>query len=179
LEEAFKGEGETVADIKQSLDAAIAYLSSHPEEARYADSPATAVLEENLRFTVNGPDGAAVTTDMPRSVGGTGAAPSPGWLFRAALAGCEATLIAMRAAQAGVSLSRLEVTVDSESDDRGILGISEDVPAGPLSVRIRVTARATTPDADLRSIVEEALSHCPVHDAVVRPVPITVEVDWI
>jgi uncharacterized OsmC-like protein len=168
-----------MANIKESLEAAMAYLSSHPEEARYTDPAATAVIEDNLRFIVTGPDGAAVTTDMPQSVGGTGAAPSPGWLFRAALASCEATLIAIRAAQAGVSLSRLEVTVDSESDDRGILAISEEVPAGPLSVRIRVTARAAPPGADLHSLVEEALSLCPVHDAVVRPVPITAELDLI
>ena len=72
---------------------------------------------------VEGPDGHSTATDMPRSVGGANGAPSPGWLFRAALASCEGTLIAMRAAQAGIDLSLLEEVVDSESDDRGILGM--------------------------------------------------------
>ena len=31
----------------------------------------------------------------------------------------------------------------------------------------------------LRSIIEHALSHCPVHDALARPVPITVEMDVV
>jgi hypothetical protein len=44
----------------------------------------------------------------------------------------------MRAAVDGIELSRLEVVVDSESDDRGILGIDEAVPAGPLQMRVRV-----------------------------------------
>jgi len=114
---------------------------------------------------------------MPGSVGGGDAAPSPGWLFRAALASCEATLIAMRAAGAGIDLERLQVVVDSESDDRGILGLAGDVPAGPLSVRVRVQVSAKDPSAPLRSIVEDAAVHCPVHDAVGRSVPITLEID--
>jgi uncharacterized OsmC-like protein len=163
--------------IRSSLEAAIGYLSDHPDEARYTDSVAKAILENGLRFRVEGPDGQSTATDMPRSVGGSNGAPSPGWLFRAALASCEGTLIAMRAAQAGIDLSLLEVVVDSESDDRGILGIADDVPAGPLSMRVRVRARTSGSSSELRSIVEEATALCPVHDAVTRVVPIAIEVD--
>jgi uncharacterized OsmC-like protein len=60
---------------------------------------------------------------MSTGVGGAATAPSPGWLLRASHVACDATLIAMRAAEEGVELSRLEVAVDSESDDRGILGM--------------------------------------------------------
>ena len=56
-------------------------------------------------------------------VGGGGPAPSPGWLLRAANASCIATLIAMRAAELGARLDGLEVVVDSESDDAGLLDI--------------------------------------------------------
>jgi hypothetical protein len=83
------------------------YLGAHPNEARYTDSIATATLESGLRVRVAGASGEQIATDMPPSVGGTGSAPSPGWLFRAALASCDATLIAMRAAAQGVQLSRL------------------------------------------------------------------------
>jgi uncharacterized OsmC-like protein len=155
----------------------VSYLGEHPEEGRYTDSTATAVLEGPLRVRIEGPDGYSTVTDMPSSVGGGDSAPSPGWVFRAALASCEATLIAMRAAQAGVDLSRLEVRVDSESDDRGILGMSDDVPAGPLTVRVRVSLTATRPSDEIRSLVEDATARCPVHDAVVRAVPIAVEVE--
>ena len=87
---------------------------------------------------VIGPGGESLTTDMVRSVGGTASAPSPGWLLRAAEASCVATLIAMRAAQVRIVLDELEVTVDSESDDRGILGVDESVRSGPLSGRVAV-----------------------------------------
>ncbi len=164
--------------IREALSGASAYLTEHPDEARYTDGEATARLEEGLRFRVENPDGAAVTTDMPPSVGGGGRAPSAGWLFRAALASCVGTVTAMRAAQEGVALDTLEVTVDSESDDRGILGLDPSVPAGPLSIRVRV--RVTAPGEDperLRAIAAWGSDHCPVCDTAKRAVPVSLEVE--
>lgn len=165
-------------EIRSAIEAAISYLTEHPDEARYTDSPAVATVEEGLRCRVTGPSDWAVVTDMPPSVGGGGSAPSAGWLFRAALASCIATLIAMRSAQEGVELSGLEVTVDSESDDRGILGMDDDVPAGPLSVRVGIHMGA--PDVAperLRAIAEWGAVHCPVCDATGRAVTMTREVE--
>jgi uncharacterized OsmC-like protein len=164
--------------IRQSIENAKQYLSEHPDEARYTDRPATAVMEDGLRCRVETPDGVVVVTDMPTSVGGAGSAPSPGWVARAAQASCDATLIAMRAAELGVPLQRLQVTVDSESDDRGLLGMDEAVPAGPLSsrIRVRIAAEGVEP-ARLRELVEWADRHSPVSDAVRRAVPTTVEVE--
>jgi uncharacterized OsmC-like protein len=135
---------------------------------------ATATLEKGLRFRVTGAGGEEVVTDMPSGVGGGGAAPSPGWLFRAALASCAASRVAMEAARDGVRLTSLAVDVDSESDDRGILGMEPDVPAGPLSVRIAVRASAEG-DAELDSLVRRAVARCPVAELVGREVPLTVE----
>jgi uncharacterized OsmC-like protein len=164
--------------IAESLKGAMEYLSSHTDEARYTDSPATARLTTGLRVDVEGLDGASLMTDMPESVGGDDLAPSPGWIMRAAMASCEVTLIAMRAAVEGVSLTGLEVTVDSESDDRGILGLDDSIPAGPFSVRVRVSATAEGASAEqLRSIIEWAHEHCPVTDAVARAIPLTLEIE--
>src|SRR6267154_149783 len=135
----------TNAGIREAMSGAIAYLTEHPAEARYSDSEASAVLTGGLAVTVTGPDGASIQTDMPKSVGGGGGAPSPGWLLRAAQASCLATLIAMRAAQQGVELGRIEVVVDSESDDRGILGLDDSIPAGPSSSRARVQIGGNSP----------------------------------
>jgi uncharacterized OsmC-like protein len=163
--------------IRTAIRAASEYLAQHPEEARSTDSAATATLIDGLVVRVTGPSGATITTDMVPSVGGTATAPSPGWLLRAAEASCVATLIAMRAAMLGVTLDTLEVTVDSESDDRGLLGIDDDVPAGPLSGRVAV--RLTAADADSATLVAIArwgVKHCPVCDALERPVPVTTEI---
>ena len=172
-------------EIKKALDGAAEYLTKNRADAKYTDSPATARLAslDGLAVDVTGPDNARLHADMPTSVGGTNSAPSPGWILRAAEASCVATLIGMRAAQLEVALQEVEVTVDSESDDYGILGLSDDVPAGPLSTRIIVRIAAAPPagvtantPAQLREIVDWAVAHCPVVDAVRRAVPINLEV---
>jgi uncharacterized OsmC-like protein len=164
--------------IRESIENARQYLSEHPDEARYGDHPATAVIENGLRCRVEHATGAALVTDMPGAVGGEGSAPTPGWFARAAQASCDATLIAMRAAELGVPLQSLEVTVDSESDDRGLLGMDDAIPAGPLSSRIRVRIAAAGVDPQrLRELVEWADHHSPVTDAIRRAVPTTVEVE--
>lgn len=72
-----------------------------------------AVIEEGLRTRAAGPDGQTRFCDIPTALGGGVSAPSPGWTMRAALANCEAVMIALRAAQLGVALSTLEVRVGS------------------------------------------------------------------
>lgn len=167
-----------MTEIGDALRGARGYLTQHPDEARYRDSPATARIDAGLGVIVEGADGATLRTDMPPSVGGGGAAPSPGWYLRAAHAACVATLIGMRAAEEGVTLDQLEVVVDSESDDRGITGADDAIPAGPLSTAVRIVLAADGVDADrLRAIAEWGWRHCPVDDAVRRAVPVSVEVE--
>ncbi len=166
-------------EIRTKVQGAVEYLTANPAEARYTDSPATARLTDpgGLQVAVEGPDGASLATDMPASVGGANSAASPGWFLRAAAASCVVTLIGMRAAHVGIELESVEVTVDSESDDRGILGIDETVPAGPLSTRVAIRVVSTSAD---RAAIEElcgwAVDHCPVTDALRREVPLIVEV---
>src|SRR2546427_8307553 len=110
-------------DIRDALSQAVEYLGEHRSEEKYADSAATAVLEDGLRVTVTGPEGAQLTTDMPKSIGGRGGLPSPGWVLCAAQASCLASFVAMEAARAGGTLRRVEGGVDSGSDHYRIPGI--------------------------------------------------------
>ncbi|MEX1170650.1 MAG: OsmC family protein [Chloroflexota bacterium] len=164
-------------EIREAIRATRDYLTDHPEHARSTDSAARATVVDGLVVRVTGPDGIALTTDMVPSVGGTATAPSPGWLLRAAESSCVATLILMRAATLGITLKMLEVTVDSESDDRGLLGIDDAVPAGPLSGRVLVRLTAEGIDAAvLEEIARWGVKHCPVCDALERAVPVSLEV---
>ncbi|HEX7345457.1 MAG TPA: OsmC family protein [Candidatus Limnocylindrales bacterium] len=166
--------------IREALDGALAYYAEHPADARATDSAATARLVDGLLVDVTGPSDERIRTDMVPSVGGTGSAPSPGWLLRAAEASCVATLIAMRAAMLGVRLTSVEVTVDSESDDRGLLGMDESVPAGPLSGRVVVRIGGDGVEAStLDAIARWGVKHCPVCDAVERAVPIETVVEVV
>jgi uncharacterized OsmC-like protein len=167
-----------VAGIRESIENAVNYLSEHPDEARYTDSFARATLGESLRSEVTGPEGLRLVTDMPPAIGGRGEEPSPGWLYRAALASCVASTIGMEAEREGVTLRSLEVEVDSESDDRGILGMDEAVPAGPLSTRVRVRAAGDGgAEERLREILERGARRCPAYDATRRAVDVSLEIE--
>ncbi len=168
----------SVTHIQQSIENLTNYLSEHPDKCCHTDKAATAVLEEGLRCRAEGPNGATLVSDMPKTIGGGGSAPTPGWFLRAALATCDTTVIAMRAAQLGVALTTLVVTVESESDDRGLLGMDNTIAAGPLSVRtrIRIGADGIAPER-LREIVNWAQAHSPVANAIHRAVPSKTEVE--
>ena len=163
--------------IGEAIASARSALASKPDAGPAPDRPASAVVEDRLRCRVEGPDGWALVTDMPSAVGGEGSAPTPGWLIRAAWASCAATAIAMRAAELGISLTRLEVTAESESDMRGLLGLGEGVPPGPQSARMRLRIAANgTDEQRLRELVEWADRHSPVGDALRRAVPTELEI---
>jgi len=163
--------------IAEAVAGASDYLRAHPEEARYRDSTARAELRSGLIVDVRGPGGESVTTDMPAGIGGTATTVSPGWLFRAAAAACVASLVAIRAAALDVELRGVDVEVDSESDDRGILGLDPAIPAGAHSMRIVVSIDAPSVERDvIEGVASWAVEHCPVTDSIARAVPLSVDV---
>jgi uncharacterized OsmC-like protein len=149
--------------IREAIEKVSQVLAEKPEKARVRNAPATASLVEDLKCQVKGPAGETFQTDMPAGVGGGATAPTPAWLLRAALASCNATCIAMRAAKRGVNLAKLEVTVSSESDNRGMLGLDEHVSAGlqNLRVHVRISAPGTSPE-ELAELARWGCSHSPV-----------------
>ncbi len=164
-----------MSSIGEAVAGASAYLTEHPDEARYRDSHATARLGDGLRVEVTGPGGEALRTDMPRAIGGSATVASPGWYFRAAAAACVASLIGIRAAMLGVELpaEAVEVIVDSESDDRGILALDAAIPAGVLSLRVAVSIAGGSVDrSTFEDVVRWAVDHCPVTDTARRAVPV-------
>lgn len=166
------------ARIRDAVSGVLQYFADNPDKGPVADKAATATVQGGLVCRAEGPNGAVLVSDMPKSVGGTASAPTPGWFLRAALANCDATVIAMRAAQLGIVLTRLQVTVDSVSDDRGMFGVAPDVPAGPQSMRVRVEIASADATADaLREIVHWAERHSPVGDAIRRAVPTRLEIE--
>lgn len=149
--------------IREAIERVSNAISAQPEKARARNAAATARITERLRCEIDGPHGERLVTDMPPAMGGAASGPNPGWLLRGALASCTATVIAMRAANLGVELSHVEVTVESDSDNRGILGLDDNVSAGLARVRTMVKISApTASDEELRNIVRWADAHSPV-----------------
>jgi hypothetical protein len=88
----------SASHIKESVESVIDHYRNNPDQARDAGVPVTAIIEDGLRCRVEASDGTSIVTDMPTGIGGRGLGPSPGRLFRAALASCNATLLTLRAA---------------------------------------------------------------------------------
>lgn len=168
-----------MSDIAEAVSRVVGHLEAHPDDG-YGWGTSVTATATGLRASAESPDGAVVVTDMPKGIGGGASAPSPGWLLRAALASCDATVIAMRAASVGVELDTLEVTVAMDFDDRGLMGTDNTVPAGPLSSKVSVRIGAGDADQEtLLAIVEWAERHSPVGDALSRAIPSTVDVDLV
>lgn len=150
----------TIREAIENLSSAIA---ADPSKARGKNLPATARLVEGLKCELHGPYGEQLVTDMPPAVGGGAAGPNPGWLLRGAVASCTATVIAMRAAKLGMTLSNVEVTVETDSDLRGLLGLDENVSArhAAMRMKVKISAPGQSPEA-LRELVEWAEAHSPV-----------------
>ena len=168
-------------DIAAALQRVSAVLERRPEAGLHDDAPATAHWEGDTRFVASHPNGRQVSTDMPLEFGGAGDQVTPGWLFRAGLASCTATCIAMNAASEGIALRVLVVRATSRSDTRGMLGMADTngatVPAAPHDVQLHVRIAADgMPPERLRALVERSHRQSPVPCAVRTEMPLAVQV---
>jgi uncharacterized OsmC-like protein len=174
------------AMTRQNLAGAIArvqtLLSRRPDRGLHDDAPARARWQSGTRVISSHENGTQVASDMPCQLGGSGDQVTPGWLFRAGLAACATTTIAMSAAAAGIELTELEVVASSRSDTRGALGMSDTegkpVFAGPIAVEllVRISAESVAPDR-LRSLVEQACRCAPVPAALENAIPLILRIE--
>lgn len=168
---------ETQSHIRSSLKRAREAFDRRPAAARQEDSPAIAVWTGGLSTRLLHPSPTLeLSTDMPGVLGGGGSHPSPGWYFRAGVASCMATSIAMEAVQQGITLTRLEVAAHSESDARGMLGTA-GVPSEPLRCWLKVALdSAEASETTLRALVALAESRSPMAQGLRHEVPVDLEV---
>ncbi|MET0544456.1 MAG: OsmC family protein [Variovorax sp.] len=167
---------DTQPHIRQSLLRARETFEARPSAAWKEDSPAVAVWNGGLSTRLVHPSASTLGTDMPSALGGGGDLPPPGWYFRAGVASCMATSIAMEAALQGITLTRLEVEAHSESDARGMLG-TPDVPSGPQRFWLKVSlGSADASETALRALVASADSRSPMTQGMRRQLPVELEI---
>jgi uncharacterized OsmC-like protein len=161
----------TQHDIAEAMRRAVAVFTRRPDKGLHDDVGARARWRGGMRTVATHACGVDIETDMPAELGGGGALPSPGWYFRAGIAACTTTAIAMVAAEQGIVLDHLDVEVGSRSDVRGLLGMHDtdgaEVDAGPVAMRVEVSlAAAGVDDARLRHLVDAALRRSPMQGAL-------------
>jgi uncharacterized OsmC-like protein len=169
-------------DLAQALERAANVLQRRPSMGLHEDAPATARWDGGTQVVSSHANGTQVVTDMPQELGGGGTHVTPGWFFRAGLAACATTSIAMVAARENIELRSLEVRASSRSDTRGLLGIDEadgaPISAGPrdMELRVKISADGVSPER-LRALVESALTHSPIPTAVREGVAMQLNVE--
>ena len=164
------------ATIQEAMLSVESYFRDKASPGPQADVAATAVVESGLKCRIESPDGKMVYSDMPAGVGGDASANSPGWLMRAAVASCDATLLTMRAARLGLELDRVEVRVEAMSDGRGMF-LDEGISAGSSEMRIcfRVAASELS-ENEIRELVDWTVAHSPVGTDIARAVDVKIEI---
>jgi uncharacterized OsmC-like protein len=172
----------TLQNLADAIQRAEKVLRRRPEMGLHNDAVATALWQSGTRVVSTHANGFQVSTDMPSEIGGTGDRVTPGWLFRAGLASCAATSIAMAAAAQGIELKTLEVHASSRSDTRGLLGMTDAegalVYAGPSDLRlvVRISAEGVS-QVRLQALVEEGCRCSPIPNAVQNSVPIVLRIE--
>ena len=169
-------------DIAAAMERVEAVLRRRPEHGLHDDASATARWQGGTRVVSSHANGAQMATDMPTELGGTGDQVSPGWMFRAGLASCLTTCIAMNAAAQGITLATLEVVAGSRSDTRGIFGMTDadGTTVSPASqdvtMHVHLSAPGTAPKC-LRELVAYSYRHSPVPAVLLAATPIALQVD--
>ena len=120
-------------------------LGSGVMSARLLDGLRCEAREADWRFTI----------DMPDEAGGTGAGPPPGVHGRAALASCLAIGYGICLARAGIAPKSLEVVVQADFDNRGLLGMA-DVYPGYLAVQHTLYIECDAPRDTVQAAVDQA-----------------------
>jgi len=110
-------------------------------------------------------------------VGGAGTAACSGDLLLGALAACAQLTAQMVAANMGLTVERLEVSVEGDLDLRGTLGMDPTAPVGFAAIRTRFEVVAPgASEEQLARLRERAERYCVVLQTLLQPPPI--ESSW-
>jgi uncharacterized OsmC-like protein len=146
-------------------------LSSDPAQAQ-ARFEAHHDLVGPCEVTVKVGSGHTFTVDEPAALGGSNAAANPVEYALAALGSCQAITYRVWAAQLGIRLEKVEISIDGDIDLRGFFGVDDRIRAGFNAVRINVSLSGPEEAARYRELATAVDAHCPVLDLFRNPVPV-------
>ncbi|HET6474638.1 MAG TPA: OsmC family protein [Thermoleophilia bacterium] len=148
-------------------DNAVEVLSVHGGASDLADPVHVVVSPDSM------PDVLFLSGAHP-AVGGDGDVPCSGDLLLAALAACQETTLRMVAANMGIDLEELEVSVEADWDPRGTLAMGRDFPVGITAIRAhtRVVVRGDEREERARRLLHSAERYCVILQTLQAGVPV-------
>jgi uncharacterized OsmC-like protein len=118
-----------------------------------------------------------VVSDHPEVLVGTDHGPTPVEYLLHGIAACLTSGIANIAAARGVTLTKVESSVEGDIDLLGILGLSDGtVRNGYEQIRVTFHIEGDADDATLRGIVEQSRRRSAVYDALTQPTPVVIDI---
>ena len=157
------GDGQRIADALQRLNGT---LARRPDFGRHTGSSVTTLVEGLRCETEVG--GCTIASDLRPAFGGEGSAPTPTVLLSSALGACLAMGYQLRAAEHGIELTSVRVTVETDSELGGMLRCDAAAPPGFTEIRYRVEVESPARTSDIERIVDLADRLSPVLDALTR-----------
>jgi uncharacterized OsmC-like protein len=153
-------DGLSVRDLRimTAQKRAASIMQDQPERA-HSKTATTARVGEGLTCRIQQGKFDAVA-DLGPGMGGDAAGPSPSFFGRAAIASCVAIAIKMLAATEGKTFRTVDVTVETDFDDRALFGIGSS-SAAPLETRIAIQIDSDEDASEVSKIVSTALARDP------------------
>jgi uncharacterized OsmC-like protein len=117
--------------------------------------------------------------DHPAVLVGTNNGPTPVEFLLHAIAACLTAGLANIAAARGVTLHRVESTVEGDIDLMGILGLSADVRNGYRQIRVSFTIEGDATPEQLAALVEQSRRRSAVYDVLTNGTDVVIDVNAV
>jgi uncharacterized OsmC-like protein len=114
--------------------------------------------------------------DHPSVLVGTGNGPTPVEFLLHAIAACLTAGIVNVASARGITLNRVESTVEGDIDLLGIFGMSDEVRNGYREIRVHFTIDGDAPAEQLRAIVDQSRDRSAVYDVLTNGTRVALDV---
>ena len=114
--------------------------------------------------------------DHPAVLVGTGHGPTPVEFLLHAIAACLTSGLANIAAARGVTLHRVQSTVEGDIDLLGILGLSDEVKNGYRQIRVHFEIEGDAPPEKLAALVEQSRRRSAVYDVLTNGTDVVIDV---
>lgn len=164
----------TSTEIRDALDRASKTVAQKPSFGQRVYTN-IAVIEDGLSCRMLEKN-IVLTADVPRAMGGDDTGPSPSVLFRAALSSCVAMGVKMWAARREVEIDRVEVSIETDVDARGQLGVADEVAPGFGDIRMQIRIESLADPGVLNEIVQTSLRYSALIDVLRHSQDVTPQV---
>ena len=114
--------------------------------------------------------------DHPSVLVGTGNGPTPVEFLLHAIAACLTAGVVNVASARGVTLHRVESSVEGDIDLLGIFGMSDTVRNGYREIRVHFTIEGDAPADQLQAIVDQSRDRSAVYDVLTNGTTVSVDV---